>query len=178
MNLGNIGYTDAANTRIFTGNFQQPAGALTFPIFTHTFGVDNRCPFFRIFAGACGDGGNTPANAFSTSFDFTNGGSPVSKQTVIWGVDAVYNVATSGAISGLSITPFMGGDTIIVHSQLANLCVNIGQQTPIEDVTGFLCRWTALADKVVLTTSVIPPYTSFGDAAEYFHGIIQQPWGN
>jgi hypothetical protein len=171
-------FSDSANTRFLIGNFQMAANAASFKPYSHTFGVDSNCPFYRIFAGRVGPDNS---NAYSTTFDFRRGGTTIAKQSILWGDDAQYNATTGkGVVAGLSITPFLGGvaDLFITHSQFAAACNVTGADTS-SNAQGFICRWTAIADTIVLTSQYNgPAFIPIANPIEFYHGVVQQPFGS
>jgi hypothetical protein len=177
MKIAGIDYSNSANSRIQRANLQVPSGSASVPPFQSTFGLDGNCPFFRIFAGflTTGDDGN----AFCSTFTFTNGGTVIgSPLSFVWGFDATYNTSTNGSdpTSGLNIVPFFGDDNIIVHSQYAGICGLIGFASGQNDANGFISRWTALADKLQVSTAPVGTFTQASANYELFHGVLQQPF--
>ncbi len=169
--IGDISYSDAINTRFNYSNLQLGTNG-TFPSqFQSTYNIDQRCPFFRIFAGVGAT--NFPSNALVSTFVFSNGGSVICTVPIMWGTDGTYNAA---ATVGLNFTPEFGFDSLTAHSQFAGVCTILGAKTPGVESFGFLCRWTALADQLVVTTVAVGIFTVNPNNSEFFQGYIQAPW--
>lgn len=136
-----------------------------------TVNVDAQCPFFYIFAM----GGQSTASegpAFKTTFEFSNGGTPVTQVVVGWGNQASLNGGPDTFVSVLT-TPNDGIGYF--HDPVSQTCAAVNPGTL--DLQGFIKRWTALCDTVRITTQLYGAAFDFTDTPfQYVHGVLQQPW--
>jgi hypothetical protein len=169
----NFNFSSSVNTRQFYRTAQFAANATPAP-FSSIFQLDPNCPFFRILAAGVG----AVTTSYLTSFQFFLGGTPCGGTTFqAWGDDTVYDSSTGpNPASGLLITPFLGDDNIVIHSQFAQGCVIVGSSYSAGDFSGFITRWTALADSVSVTTTPCAGAPAVNAATEIVHGVIQAPW--
>lgn len=176
MNLGGIDYSASVNSRQFVGNSQIPING-SFTTFSNTYALDPKQPYFRVFAGIIpGTAVTSDLQGFASQYAFTLGGVPsgTGSINVAWGTDTTYNGGlTPCPFSGLNVFFLNTLDLLVAHSQYAYGCIGV---SGYESTAGFSMRWTALADQVVITTSVIgAPYVPTV-ATEICHGVLQQPW--
>jgi hypothetical protein len=168
----NFNFSSSVNTRQFYRTAQFAVNATPAP-FSSIFQLDPNCPFFRILAGGVGD----ITTSYLTSFQFFLGGTPCGGTTIqVWGPDSYDTSTGPNPASGLLITPFLGDDNIVIHSQFGNGCVIVGSSYSSGAFSGFITRWTALADTVSVTTTPCAGTPAVVYPTEIVHGVIQAPW--
>lgn len=142
---------------------------------TDTFAVDPTNPFFLIYAGWASNG-TIPASFFTTH-TFTNGGSVVSSIITPWGEGtALDNSAIVGNGCSVNVVCNVNDGIMNIHDPLFGACAYINNG--VSDVNGFVKRWSSLADKVVVSTSLVVDTAYDFDISpiNIIHGILQQPW--
>jgi len=171
MKLAGLGYNaGAVLTRQLFDTFVIPTATsyVAGQVLLQTnYQVDPNCPFFYIFAV---DGANTGALAFNTEFEFSNGGSILTRVSTAWGHGAALDDVSQPARLSVITTPNDG--YVYAHDPIGGTCPQV---SPGDDVNGFVKRWSALADKVRVTTTAINTVTT-SVTSTLFHGLIQQPW--
>lgn len=154
--------------RLFTLNSSLTDGTV---LAQDQFAIDPRCPFFYIFAL----GGQATASegpAFVTTHSLTNGGTPVTEIVTAWGNQATLNGGPQTFVSILT-TPNDGIGYI--HDPVSGTCSAVNPGTL--DQEGFIKRWTALADGCTIKTVLYGDFDFTDSAAQFCHGILQQPFG-
>jgi hypothetical protein len=155
-----------------------------------TFNVDPSCPYFLLMAG-----GSIPTfqnkttttqynGFFRVDYVFSNGGSSVSTCTFFWGNNTSALQAMPFTLQFSTMPIFAGGIFDPIGNAGAGQWYNIADVTSDNTLNGYATRWTAQAQQVQVTTTLLFTDPSAGSGYETITGgtgtigagLIQQPW--